>query len=250
MLTKDLFNGKKVMIFDMDGTLIDSVGIWNAVDEELIQKIRTNDAEINDLQHQRDEALRRLSREENPYMAYCGFLGQKYGSPLSAEELHTLRYSIAQDYLQNKVDYKPGADVFIRRLKAAGFVLTIATATRKANLTIYRTQNKNIMSRAALDDYFSLIYAREDAKEMKPSPEIYLRVMNELRAVPSECLVFEDSLVGIEAAQNAGMDSVAIYDPYSDGEREQINALSTWQVRDYAELLALLPPLPPETPGR
>ena len=250
MLQNGLFDGKKVMIFDMDGTLIDSVGIWNAVDEELIQKIRTNDAEINDLQHQRDEALRRLSREENPYMAYCAFLGEKYGSPLSGEAIHTLRYSIAQDYLQNKVDYKPGADVFIRRLKAAGYVLTIATATRKANLTIYRTQNKNIMSKAALDDYFSLIYAREDAKEMKPSPEIYLRVMNELGAAPGECLVFEDSLVGIEAARNAGMDSVAIYDPYSDGEREQIDALSTWQARDYAELLALLPPLPPETPGR
>ena len=86
MLTNTLFTGKKVMIFDMDGTLIDSVGIWNAVDEELIQKIRTNDAEpgsLADLQHQRDIALRRLSREENPYMAYCGFLGQKYGSPLS-----------------------------------------------------------------------------------------------------------------------------------------------------------------------
>ena len=199
-MQKNLFTGKKVMIFDMDGTLIDSVGIWNAVDEELIRQIRTNDAEpgsLADLQRQRDEALRRFSREENPYMAYCAFLGQKYGSPLSGDELHTLRYAIAQDYLVNKVDYKPGADAFIRRLKAAGFVLTIATATRKANLTLYRTQNKNIMSKAALDDYFSLIYAREDAKEMKPSPEIYLRVMNELRAVPSECLVFEERRDGL-----------------------------------------------------
>lgn len=249
-MQKNLFTGKKVMIFDMDGTLIDSVGIWNAVDEELIRQIRTNDAEpgsLADLQRQRDEALRRFSREENPYMAYCAFLGQKYGSPLSGDELHTLRYAIAQDYLVNKVDYKPGADAFIRRLKAAGYTLTIATATRKANLDIYRTRNKNLMSKAPLDDYFSLIYAREDAKEMKPSPEIYLRVMNELRAVPSECLVFEDSLVGIEAARNAGMDSVAIYDKYSDGEREQINALATWQARDYAELIDLLPP---ETPDR
>ncbi|MCR5346972.1 MAG: HAD family phosphatase [Fretibacterium sp.] len=239
-----MFDGKKVMIFDMDGTLIDSVGIWNAVDEEVIRQIRADGAEgpAGDIQKQRDEALRRFSREENPYMAYCAFLGKKYGSSLSGEEIHTLRYDIARDYLQNKVDYKEGADVFIRRLKEAGYILTIATATRKANLTLYRTRNKNLMSRAALDDYFSLIYAREDAKEMKPSPEIYLRVMKELGAAPGECLVFEDSLVGIEAARNAGMDSVAIYDKYSDGEREQINALSTWQASGYPELLAVLPP--------
>ena len=240
MLRKSLFDGKRVMIFDMDGTLIDSVGVWNAVDEELIQRIRTNGAEVGDVQRQRDEALRRLSREENPYMAYCAFLGERYGSPMRAEEIHTLRYAIARDCLQNRVDYKKDAETFIRRLKAAGYVLAIATATRKANLTIYRTQNKNIMSKAALDEYFTLIYAREDAREMKPSPEIYLRVMNELRARPEECLVFEDSLVGIEAARNAGMESVAVYDKYSDGERARIDALSTCQARGYAELIALL----------
>ena len=63
--------------------------------------------------------------------------------------------------------------------------------------------------------------------------------MSELHVKPEECLVFEDSLIGIEAAKNAGIPSVAVYDPYSDGEREQINALADYQIQSYTQLLAL-----------
>ena len=239
---REMFRGKRVVIFDWDGTLVDSVGIWNEVDERLIREIRRDvgtaeNVSEADVQRQRDEALRRLSREEDPYRAYCAFLGERYGSNLGAEEIHTRRYAIAQDYLQNVMDYKRDADVLLKRLRAAGLTLTIATATRRANLDIYRTRNPNIRRKANIDDTFALVYAREDAREMKPSPEIYLRVMNELGVRPDECLVFEDSLVGIEAARNAGMESVAVYDKYSDGEREQINRLSDYRINSYAELL-------------
>ena len=54
---------------------------------------------------------------------------------------------------------------------------------------------------------------------------------------PEECLVFEDSLIGIEAAKRAGIPSAAVYDPYSDGEREQINALADFQIDSYAQLM-------------
>ena len=87
------------------------------------------------------------------------------------------------------------------------------------------------------DDLFTLIYTREDVREIKPNPEIYLRVMQELNALPEECLIFEDSLIGIEAAKRAGVQSVAVYDRYSDGEREQINALADYQLESYTKLL-------------
>ena len=61
--------------------------------------------------------------------------------------------------------------------------------------------------------------------------------MRELGAAPEECLVFEDSLIGIEAAKNAGIQSAAVYDPYSDGERGQIDALADFQVRSYTQLM-------------
>lgn len=236
-----MLKGKKVIIFDMDGTLIDSVGIWNQVDEELIRRIRSKDApQPENVQQQRDETLRRFSKAENPYMEYCAFLKEKYGVDQSSEEIHDLRYRIAHELLESAIDYKPDADTFIRWLHEKGYVLTIATTTKRSNMEIYRTRNAGIMGKANIDDYFRLVYTREDAKEIKPNPEIYLRVMKELGVTAEACLVFEDSLIGIEAAKNAGIESVVVYDKYSDGERDQINALADYQIQSYTELLKML----------
>ena len=71
MMLKD----KKVIIFDMDGTLIDSVGIWNQVDEALIQRIREDGkSEIKNVQRKRDEVLRKNDQANNPYIEYCTYL--------------------------------------------------------------------------------------------------------------------------------------------------------------------------------
>lgn len=236
-----MLTGKKVLVFDMDGTLIDSVGIWNQVDEALISKIRSETApQPENVQAQRDEVLRRFSKAENPYMEYCAFLKEKYGAAQSLDEIHTLRYQIARELLRNEIDYKQDADTLIRRLKERGYTLVIATTTKRSNMDIYRTGNARMMEKAKIDDYFTLVYTREDAKEIKPNPEIYLRVMKELGVSAEECLIFEDSLIGIEAAKNAGIQSVAVYDRYSDGEREQINALADYRLKSYSKLLELL----------
>lgn len=74
---QEMLQGKKVIIFDMDGTLIDSVGIWNAVDEKLIEQIRTDGrTDLESVQEQRDTVLRQFHAAENPYLAYCAYLGK------------------------------------------------------------------------------------------------------------------------------------------------------------------------------
>lgn len=233
MMLKD----KKVIIFDMDGTLIDSVGIWNQVDEALIQRIRKDGKqELGDIQKQRDTILRKNNQTKNPYIEYCTYLKNTYQSNLSAQDIHTLRYEIAQDYLCHVIDYKKGADLFIKKLKELGYKLVIASTTTRSNMEIYRKLNQNIISKAHIDDYFTIVYTREDAKAIKPNPEIYLRVMKDLKVSAKDCLIFEDSLIGVEAAKNACVECVVVEDRYSIAQRQQINQLADYQIKSYLEL--------------
>lgn len=236
-----MFKGKKVIIFDMDGTLIDSVGVWNKVDMELIKELGGLD-ELNelDIQQQRDKKLREYSKLENPYINYCHFLSLKYGNTLTGEEVLNTRYNIAQNYLKNEIDYKKGVPEFLKLLKERDYILAIASTTRRKNMDIYCIENNNIINKANLNNYFSKIYTREDAKEIKPNPEIYLKILNELNVKKEQCLIFEDSLIGIEAANNAGIDVVAMYDKYSDLERAEIEKKSTYNFKSYEEVIQKL----------
>ena len=236
-----MFKGKKVIIFDMDGTLIDSVGIWNKVDMELIKKLGCMD-KLNefDIQQQRDIKLREFSKSKNPYIDYCKFLSLKYGSNLTGEETLNKRYFISQEYLTKEINYKNGVPELLKILKQKNYILVIASTTRRDNMNIYCRDNLNIINKANINDYFSIVYTREDSKEIKPNPEIYLRIMNELDVRKDQCLIFEDSLVGVEAANNAGIDVVAMYDKYSDMDREKIKKKAKYSLNNYEEVIEFL----------
>lgn len=231
-----MLKNKKVIIFDLDGTLIDSIGIWNEIDEELIKKIGNNPLDNIDIGIQRDEKLKKFSKSEDAYLEYCGFLKEKYNSSMTKHEVKELRYKIANDYLKNKVDYKPNAEKLLKYLKQKGFILVIASTTNDHTIEIYRNQNKNIKSKADFYDIFDLIYSKGAVKELKPNPEIHIKVMNTLNVKPEECFIFEDSLIGVEAANAAGIDVAVIYDKYSDGNREEINKRVQYKFNNFEEI--------------
>lgn len=238
-----MFQNKKAVIFDMDGTLIDSVGIWNQVDMEILSRYGLNgagDLSEKQVQQQRDELLRKHKGAAKPYEEYYRDLKAKYDFTVSAEDAIKARYDLAQQMLAEKIDYKPGAAEFLKELKARGFVLAVASTTKKDNMDVYRNKNKNIMSKAPIDETFSLVYTREDVSQMKPDPEIYLKAMNTLGFEPAECLIFEDSLIGAEAAKASGAEVAVVYDKYSDDEREQINKLADHVIDDYEQALEML----------
>lgn len=232
-----MLENKKVIIFDLDGTLIDSIGVWSSIDIELIKTIG-NDSVVDDVDigKQRDEKLKEYSSSEDMYLEYCGFLGEKYNSALSKEEIKTLRYKIADKYLKEVIDYKPNAEKVLKLLKENGFILVLATTTNDHTIETYINDNENIKSKAPLDEIFTLIYSKGAVKNLKPNPEIHYKILKELDVKPEECLIIEDSLIGVEAAINSGIDFVVMYDKFSDGNREEINKLSKVIFKNFDEM--------------
>jgi HAD superfamily hydrolase (TIGR01509 family) len=235
-----MYKNKKLIIFDMDGTLIDSMQIWNIVDKVLIKKISNQDIDENEILIQRNNELKRLSNSSNMYLEYCNYLREKYNSSYSKEEIMQMRYKISEEYLTNVIDYKPNADKVLHKLKEKGFKLAIATTGREHAMEQYRKYNKNMINKANIDELFDTIHTQDTVKNMKPNPEVHLKILEELKISSEESLVIEDSLVGVEAANNANIEVAVIYDKSADKDREEINKLSKYQFKDFAEMLEVI----------
>lgn len=234
----DFLKDKKLIIFDMDGTLINSLDVWNEVDVRVVNQIRNDGLSGREnMQELRDEVLRNNATSPNPYVDYCNFLKERYKSSYTNEEVYALRYEIAFDMLEKEVDFKPYAHLFIKELKERGYLLAIASTGQNRCMAIYREKNKNIIDKARLDEYFSVIFARDDCHEIKPHPEIFLKVLSTLGIKAEDAFIFEDSLVGVEASKRAGIECCAVYDKHNDHDREKINAIADYNIKSFGELL-------------
>ncbi|MGA9698553.1 MULTISPECIES: HAD family hydrolase [Acinetobacter] len=232
-----MFQGKKLICFDLDGTLIDSVGIWNQVDATLIQQLSKIEVDLNTIQQQRDIQLKNFRQSPDPYLEYCGYLNEFYAFKLTKAEVKSRRYSISRYFLDHIVQLKPQAHLLIDALKQQGIKLALTTTTSLYNIQRYQDNNTLINSKIDFKNDFSLILTRENVENIKPHPEVYLTALQHFRFKAEECLIIEDSLIGVEAAKQAGIDVIAIYDQYSAHELEAIKAQANYFVQDYAELL-------------
>ena len=239
-----MLKNKKIIIFDLDGTLIDSMGIWNKADESLIKKFTNktveeffhdNNINAKDIGQLRDRLLAEF-KSNDIYVQYCAWLKERFNTDMPAEEILKIRWNFANELLKKEVDYKKDADVLLKKLKQNGYTLALATTTLKERLDLYR----KILKKVNIDETFSIILTKEDVVHKKPDPEIYNKILEKLDVKPEECIVVEDALIGVQSAKNAGIEVINIYDKYADADREEIEKLADYKVQNYKELMNIL----------
>lgn len=184
----------KLAIFDMDGTIADSEKIAQRVTIDFFKSkgIIINKKEQKDVfgLNWKDLVSEILKRN-----------GMEYSQ--------TLKDTLKERYvrrMKKEVEAIPGAHDLLIYLKES-LPLALATNSRMREVDI-------ICSKLDFNKYFDLKLARDHVKNAKPDPEIYLKAADNFNVKPDECIVFEDSVVGIKAAKNAGMRCIAITNTY------------------------------------
>lgn len=214
---------KKYIIFDLDGTLIDSIGVWNRTDQKLIEEFGKVSKNLDDIQSERDDFLHN-NQDSDIYLAYCEYLIKKYNFSIrDAQTLLKIRWDKSSEVLKNEMDFKSYVVELILMLKDLGFTLVLATMIIQVQLDIYSKKNKRMLEQMNIVEVFDLITRKEDVKNKKPNPEIYNKIMQYYNASPNECLIFEDSYTGVLAGKNAGIEVINIYDKYADLDRKKLN---------------------------
>lgn len=233
-------NEKKYIIFDMDGTLIDSIGIWNSTDQKLIEKYAGVTIDLDFIQAERDGFLH-SNQESDIYLAYCEYLINKYGfSVHDAEKILEDRWVISGKVLGSEIDFKPHAPELVSRLKQMGFTVVLATMTTQTQLDIYSKKNKKMINQMDISQVFDFIITKDDVNNKKPNPEVYNKIMHHYNADPSECLIFEDSYTGVLASKNAGIEVINLYDKYADIDRDKIDAITDYHIKSFQQFIDFL----------
>ncbi len=206
------------VIFDMDGSLVDSMWMWRAIDIEYLGRYGIS------LPENLQSEIEGMSFGETAL-----YFKEHFPIPDSLEEIKQTWNRMAWDKYIYEVPLKKGIPEFLNGCRTHGIRLGIATSNSRELV-------ENVAATHQLREYFTSIVTGSDVERGKPAPDIYLEAAGQLGILPSECLVFEDIVAGIQAGKNAGMRVCAVEDAYSAHDRERKKELADYYIEDYMDL--------------
>lgn len=214
----------RAAIFDMDGTLVDSLMLWDVLQEAFE---RTYPDKAGVVISEEDNRLMRVL----PLSESMALLHEHYSLGESAEDLLRLTQAVFLDFYSNQVQLKDGVREFLDALQERGVPMCIASATPLP------------LVQAALDhcdirQYFVDVLSCGEIGKGKDVPDIYLRACERLGNKPNTW-IFEDAFVAVQTAKQAGFPTVAIYDQYNPYQ-DKIRAMADHYIAPGETLLRLL----------
>lgn len=209
------------VIFDLDGTLVDSMWMWKSIDIEYLGRFGLTMP--LDLQ----KNIEGMSFSETAV-----YFKTQFQLPDSLDQIKSDWNRMARDKYLHEVPLKEGVLTLLQHLKEQGIPAGIATSNSKELVEL-------VIEKLGIHEYFTSVRTSCEVAKGKPSPDIYLLVAEDLGVEPEKCLVFEDVLQGVMAGKNANMKVCSVYDKFSEKDEKEKIMLSDYYVRSMSEVLLI-----------
>ncbi len=200
----------KGAIFDMDGTIADSMIFWDVL-WELLGEAYRSDKNFRP-EKEAEEKMRTMTA-----MGVCETLHKNYGMGESPEEVYGVFGNALVDFYRNKVLPKAGAAEYLEYLQSKNIPMCVASGSAAELVELF-------LDRCGLRKYFGKVFSCVDIGAGKDKPDIYLAALDHLGTPKESTWVFEDAYIAIHTATELGLHTVGIYDaqnPFQDKiERE------------------------------
>lgn len=213
-----MLNNIDAVIFDLDGTLVDSMWMWKEIDVEYLSKYGIEVP--SDLQ----QAVEGMSFSET-----AQYFKERFNLPDPVDVIKVEWNQMAWDKYGNEVPLKKGVIEFLEELRSRGIKTGIATSNSRELVN-------HVLKSLNITEYFDSVRTSCEAKKGKPAPDIYLLVADDLQVDPKNCLVFEDLALGVMAGKSAGMSVCAVFDPYSEDDKDRKRELADYYIDTYFDI--------------
>jgi len=208
-----------LILFDLDGTLIDSNGVWIEVDEQFLGRYGFEVTE---------EYRHAVGHSIFPVAAQ--YTKEYFNLDDSPEDIMAEWHSLAEHHYYHTIPLKQGAAELLAKYKAEGIPLTLFTASVPKLC-------RAVLERHKLTQYFDhLVFAQEIGLE-KHDPRCFNRLCELIGVLPEECTLFDDSVFNCSTARASGMNVVGVYDRFYAHHRDEMQTVCTRYVHSLEELL-------------